>query len=83
MGCAANWLVGPLALPSPPGRLGAVRGKSCGAEGSEIAPEFLLGRPCAVGVQPTDSIRGHPRLGAVEGRFDAEKFENPTDADID
>src|SRR6266850_840867 len=28
--------------------------------------QFRLGRPCAVGLQPTDAIRGYPRLGAVE-----------------
>src|SRR6266852_6965599 len=44
----------------------AVRGKSGGRQGKEFACEFRLGRARPVGLQPTDSIRGHPRLGAVE-----------------
>src|SRR5713226_2547215 len=40
--------------------------KSSGGQGKEFACQFRLGRACPVGLQPTDLIRGHPRLETVE-----------------
>ncbi len=53
--------------------VGAPRGgpsgeKSGGRQGKEFDSEFRLGRARLVGLQPTDSIRGHPRLGAVDAK---------------
>jgi hypothetical protein len=52
--------------PSSPRKRRAVRGKSlctpCGFSACVEPCTSRLGRACPVGLQPTDSIRGHPRL---------------------
>src|SRR6266849_5765893 len=48
----------------------AVRRNLAAPKGTKSPQQFRLGRAWPVGLQPTDSIRGHPRLGAVERKKD-------------
>src|SRR5438128_1914900 len=56
----------PLTPPLSPQAAGLSREKSSGRQGKEFACQFRLGRACPAGLQPTDLIRGHPRLETVE-----------------
>src|SRR5437899_2242034 len=56
----------PLTPTLSPRSAGLSGEKSSGGQGKEFACQFRLGRACPVGLQPTDLIRGHPRLETVE-----------------
>src|SRR5216683_8445517 len=57
-----------IGLPSPPTRPGLCGENLAATKGGKTPPQFRLGRARPVGLRPRTSIRGHPRLGAVEAK---------------